>query len=158
MRSSPSTSAVSLASARVLSLLRALARPFWNRFMARGRDAVAEAARTCPTRRAVCTRDRGCPFRRTRASRRGIARAAASTIRRADLVVEPTGPRRDLEARDQSLHVPLPRARQRLVEVVDVEHDRAVRCREPAEVRQVRVATALDPEPRLRTSSRGRPP
>ncbi len=51
--------------------------------------------------------------------------------------------RGDQHARREALDVPLPRARERLVEVVDVEHEPALGRREHAEVRQVRVAAAL---------------
>ena len=56
-------------------------------------------------------------------------------------------PAADDEARGQALDVPLPRRRQRLVEVVDGEDDPPLRGGEPAEVAQVRVAAALDPDP-----------
>ena len=49
----------------------------------------------------------------------------------------------DDDAGHQALDVPLERRRQCLVEVVEVEHERAVGGGEHAEVRQVRVATAL---------------
>ena len=52
-------------------------------------------------------------------------------------------PRRDLEARRQTLDVPLPRARERLVEVVDVEDQPPLRRLEQAEVHEVRVAAEL---------------
>jgi hypothetical protein len=47
------------------------------------------------------------------------------------------------DARAEALHVPLPRPREGLVEVVQVEDELAVRCREPAEVRHVGVAAEL---------------
>jgi hypothetical protein len=50
----------------------------------------------------------------------------------------------DLGADREPLDVPLPRARQRLVEVVDVEDHPAVRGREAAEVADVGVAAQLD--------------
>ena len=53
----------------------------------------------------------------------------------------------DLEARGETLHVPLPRAGERLVEVVDVEHQLPLGRAEHAEVRQVRVAAELDVDP-----------
>ena len=49
----------------------------------------------------------------------------------------------DGEARDEALDVPLERAGQRLVEVVDAEDHPAVRRRERAEVGEVRVAAEL---------------
>ena len=56
----------------------------------------------------------------------------------------------DLEARRQALHVPLPRAGQRLVEVVDIEDDLTLRRAEHAEVEHVRVAAELYGEPGVR--------
>ena len=58
----------------------------------------------------------------------------------------------DQHARRQALDVPLPGARERLVEVVDVEHELALGRREHAEVRQVSVAAALHVQPRARRS------
>ena len=55
--------------------------------------------------------------------------------------------RRDLEARREALDVPLPRPRQRLVEVVDVEDEPPLRRLEEAEVHEVRVAAQLGREP-----------
>ena len=51
--------------------------------------------------------------------------------------------RRDDEARDEALDVPLERRGERLVEVVEVEDEPAVRRGEHPEVREVRVAAAL---------------
>nr|WP_231907587.1 hypothetical protein [Oerskovia enterophila] len=71
---------------------------------------------------------------------------------------------RDLEARDEPLEVPLEGAAVRLVEVVDVEDQRALGGCEPAEVREVRVAAELDGQVRARPGAevgrhdRGRPP
>ncbi len=47
------------------------------------------------------------------------------------------------EARRQALHVPFERAGERLVEVVHVEDEPALRSAEQAEVRQVRVTAQL---------------
>ena len=55
----------------------------------------------------------------------------------------------DREARRQALHVPLPRAWRRLVEVVDVEDQVALGRAEDSEVRQMRVPAQLYPEPRV---------
>ena len=57
--------------------------------------------------------------------------------------VEPAVPPGDREAGHQPLDVPLERAGQRLVEVVEAEHQPPVRGREAAEVRQVRVPAQL---------------
>ena len=61
-----------------------------------------------------------------------------------DGVLQPVVTRRHHEARGEPFDVPLPRRRQRLVQVVDREQHLALGRREPAEVRQVRVSTALD--------------
>ena len=66
------------------------------------------------------------------------------------LPVEAPVAARDLEAGDEPLEVPLERAGKGLVEVVDAEDQAAVRRREHAEVRQVRVAAELDVEPGAR--------
>ena len=54
----------------------------------------------------------------------------------------------DRQARGEPLDVPLPRARERLVEVVDVEHELALGRAEDAEVREVGVAADLGRDPR----------
>ena len=64
----------------------------------------------------------------------------------------------DLEARREPLHVPLERAGQRLVEVVEVEDERALGRREAAEVREVRVAAELHARARRAASPRDRAP
>ena len=58
----------------------------------------------------------------------------------------------DREARHQALDVPLPRPGQRLVEVVDVEHQPPIRGGEAAEVRQVGIAAELDVQARVAAS------
>ena len=58
-------------------------------------------------------------------------------------LTEAVGPRRHHHAGGQALHVPLPGPGQRLVEVVDVEHQVAIRGRVHAEVHQVGVAADL---------------
>jgi hypothetical protein len=52
--------------------------------------------------------------------------------------------------RDQALEIPLKRPGQRLIEVVDVEHQPPIRCREPTEVRPVRIPAQLHTETRSR--------
>ena len=52
-----------------------------------------------------------------------------------------------LEADRQTLHVPFPRPGQGLVEVVHVEHERALRGGEDPEVHQVRVSAGLHAQP-----------
>ncbi len=51
------------------------------------------------------------------------------------------------EARHQPFHVPFERARQRLVEVVDAEHQPPIGCCETAEVGQVRIPAELHVKP-----------
>ena len=75
------------------------------------------------------------------------SRTVAVTIDAAARLVEAAIPARDREARREPLHVPLERARQRLVEVVDAEDQPAVGCGEDAEVGQVRVAAELRVQP-----------
>jgi hypothetical protein len=70
--------------------------------------------------------------------------------RAARLVVETAIPSRDLEARRQTLHVPLEWARQRLVEVVHAEDDAPVGRGEAPEVRKVRIAAQLGVKTRAR--------
>ena len=57
---------------------------------------------------------------------------------------------RDLEACRKALHVPLQRPRQRLVEVVDVEHEGALGGSKAAEVGEMGVAAQLDLQTRAR--------
>ena len=80
------------------------------------------------------------------AHRLSIAPHAVEDDRVAVLPVEPAIARRDFEARRQSLHVPLERARQRFVEIVHAEDVGAFRRPEGPEVREVRVAAQLDRE------------
>jgi hypothetical protein len=61
--------------------------------------------------------------------------------------VQPTS---DDEACGEALDVPLPRGRERLVEVVDVEDDAALGRREAAKVHQMSVAASLHAETRHR--------
>ncbi len=59
------------------------------------------------------------------------------------LLVEAAVPARDRKARDEAFDVPLEWAGQGLVEVVEAEYKPAVRCRESAEVGQMRVSAQL---------------
>ena len=83
-----------------------------------------------------------------------IASRYAARRGRADrpprLRVEAAVAARDGEARDEPLDVPLERARQRLVEVVDAEDEAPIRRGERAEVGQVGVAAELDLAARAR--------
>ena len=54
------------------------------------------------------------------------------------------------DARRESLHVPLERPRERLVEIVDAEDEAPVRRREDPEVREVRVTAELGVKTRPR--------
>src|SRR5271170_8105368 len=56
----------------------------------------------------------------------------------------------DLKARRQALHVPLPRSREGLVEIVDVEQHPPLGRAEQAEIRQVSVTAQLHGDPRHR--------
>jgi hypothetical protein len=56
---------------------------------------------------------------------------------------KPVVPPGNDEARSQPLEIPLPRCRQRLVEVVDVKNDPPLRRSEPAEVHQMAIAARL---------------
>ncbi len=81
--------------------------------------------------------------------------AAVLADRRGDdpapaLASQPELPRGDLDARRHPLDVPLPRPRQRLVEVVGTEDQPPVGRREAAEVVDVGVAADLDHEARVR--------
>ena len=71
----------------------------------------------------------------------------ASVAARASALREPVVARRDREARRHPLHVVLERPGQRLVEVVQVEHQRPLGRCEHTEVREVRVAAELDVQP-----------
>ena len=64
----------------------------------------------------------------------------------------------DLEARGEALHIPLERAGQRLVEVVEVEDEIPLGRRVAADVGEVRVAAELRLEARPVASARGRAP
>ena len=71
----------------------------------------------------------------------------------ADLVGHALRPGRHREAGPQALEIPLPRARQGLVEVIDVEDQPAFRGGEPAEVHQVPITAKLHREPSARRRS-----
>ena len=121
-----------------------------------------ELRRSTPRAVARCrgarTTPRGCSSRRTRASRCGRRRPSSSTTAACSLVGEAVVARGDQHAGRQPLDVPLPGARQRLVEVVDVEHQPPLGRGEHAEVRQVRVAAALNHADRSAAWRRGRAP
>ena len=78
------------------------------------------------------------------------APTVSSTIRSCSLRAKAVVARRDQHAHRQALDVPLPRTRQRLVEIVDIEHQPPLRRGEHPEVRQVRIPAALHRQPRPR--------
>jgi hypothetical protein len=67
---------------------------------------------------------------------------------------ETAEPTHDLKAGRHPLDVPLPRAGQGLVEIVDVEQHPPLRRPEQPEVRQVRIPAQLDGDPRHRRPAR----
>ena len=136
-----------------VSLVEAPAGCPWNapwRCCARTRLRCLRFARWAPARDDLVDVDARVPEverphrRRTRASPRGTRAPTARLIGAALLGVEAAIAAGDGEARDEPLDVPLERAGQRLVEVVDVEDQPAVGRGEGTEVRQVRVAAELD--------------
>ena len=88
--------------------------------------------------------------RRRRGHRRPVRRGGGARGRALLLGAVAVVARRDDEARRQALDVPLERRGQRLVEVVEIEHQPPVGRREHPEVRQVRVPAALHAQPRRR--------
>ena len=56
----------------------------------------------------------------------------------------------DLDARRQPLHIPVDRARQRLIEVIETEDQRTLRSLEQAEVQQMGVTAELCCQPAAR--------
>ena len=99
-------------------------------------------------RSAACTRRRCSASPRSAPSPRGTrARSPGRPSRRVALV-EPEISSGDGEARRQPLDVPFERPRQRLVEIVDAEHEAAIRGSEEPEVREVRVAAQLSVQAR----------
>lgn len=77
----------------------------------------------------------------------GVARPAVSRgyAVRFDEPVVPTG---DHDPGGESLHVPFEQARERLVEVVQIEHEPSIWAEEGAEVGEVRIAAQLQPDVR----------
>ena len=139
---SPSTIVVSFANAFRLSFDRALARLRSNRFRCFG---VALPSRQ---RRDLVHVDAGVPDLEVghlgeRPDRLPV-RTRHGPIDRLPLFdVEASIPACHGEAGHEPLHVPLERARQRLVEVVDAEHQPPVGRGEPTEVGQMRIAAEL---------------
>ena len=151
MRSSPSTSSARLANTRVLSRVRALATI--------SSVTLASSLLTRLTRTALLTILSSIPASRCsyHASRvphpGGPAHPVpvlgdpghdhGTAVGRGEAAVAA----HDLEARRQPLHVPLPRAGEGLVEIVDVEEHPPFRRAEQAEVRQVGVTAQLHGDP-----------
>ena len=80
------------------------------------------------------------PYRVAIATRRGDHDLAALCLR------EAVFSRSDHQARREALHVPLPGRRQRLVEIVHIEHQAPLRRPEDAEVREMSITARLDVE------------
>ena len=144
IRRRPSTSSVSFGSAARLvcaGRARSSARPC-------GSDDVCASGRASAPRRRRCarTRRRAAPSPRVDPCAAGTPRPCPAPPA-PECRAERHAPRRDDEAGRESLHVPFPGAGQRLVEVVDIEHEVTFGGGEDAEVEQVRVAARLDAEP-----------
>ena len=148
-RSSPSTRSVSFLTARRLVLRRALANGFAN--------TIRPLAPSLPPKRSTSS----LAVRRSYQTSRWLSSANAAHplpvlphAGRHDppppIGREPDVAAGDLGAGRHPLDVPLPRAGQRLVEVVGAEDEPAVRRREAAEVRDVGVAARLHRDPRVR--------
>ena len=142
IRRSPSTTRVSLEKADMLSRVRALARLFSVR--------LAIFAVICEPSSPSAASTSRCEYHTSRffiAAKLAIAvRYSSDGVEHCpvlvlDRVAVVLGG--DQHARRQALDVPLPGTRQRLVEVVEVEHQPPLGRGEHAEVRQVRVAATL---------------
>ena len=156
IRSSPSTVRHSLASARMLSFVRAPATVDWRRFICLP-DSLPELV---ADRRDVEARVPDVDVPHLGEARHRFAVFAHRRLhgRAAGRVVEAALPAGDREAGGEPLHVPLERPRQRLVEVVEAEDEPPVGCGEDAEVREVRVAAELGVQIPSAARPRGRPP
>ena len=145
MRRSPSTSRESFENACTLSRLNALATTLSRRL----RILLADLG--TQLRHQLLDLEAGVPdlevahpgeLRHPRAVRGNGLEHDALLLRDREAAVA----RGDQHADREALDVPLPRARQRLVEVVDVEDEPSLGRRVEAEVREVRVAAALHDE------------
>ena len=161
IRRSPSTTWVSLASACMLSCVRALAT-----FASARLRTAARACGRCSCFEHVVDVEVGVPDVEVRhrgelAHRRRGTRASTLEQRSAvrSLAREAVVATGDREAGGEALHVPLPRPGQRLVEVVDVEHEPAL-GRAEARRSSSRWASpqSCDVEPGARGARRGRRP
>ena len=149
IRASPSTTCVSFEKAVMLSLVRALATllrgPLHElrlELRPSSCSALSISRREYHTSRFFMAANSDMAV--------AVPPTVSSTIRACVLGAEAVVARGDQHARRQPLDVPLPRPGQRLVEVVDVEHQPPLGRGEHAEVRQVRVPAALDGQPRSR--------
>ena len=152
IRGSPSTIVVSLAKAFMLSFVRPFATfassrfcalaSFERRLLTDARDEVVDVDPRVP--------ELEVPHRGERADALPVRPADLEVDRRSLLLVEAAVTPGDGEARDEPLDVPFERPRQRLVEVVEAEHELAVGGGKAAEVREVRVAAELRVEARPR--------
>ena len=158
MRNSPSTLRASLASALVLSFDRALSAISSKRLTSSALTSLRQRSMIeLRSRRAyhVSRFVRGCklrhrlPVRPHAVGARAHARSSAENSRDRAAISK-------LAASRFTSHSNGPGVR--LVEVVDVEHERAVGRREPTEVREVGVAAALDAQARVAAWSRDRTP
>ena len=141
IRGSPSTSVVSLLNARRLSFARS-----WRDFL--HQLAALDARRALKLRQQRLGIDPRVPQVKRLHRRQAPHRLAIGTSHRqvhpAPLTgVKPEVASSDREASDQPLEIPLKRARQRLVKIVDVEHQPPIRCCERTEVRQVSITAQL---------------
>ena len=143
---SPSTISVSFANALRLSFDRALARLRSNRF------SCLSAGLLSHQRGDLVHVDAGVPEVEVGHPGEALDRLAVRTrhspIDRPPLLgVKAPIPARHREAGHQPLHVPLERSRQRLVEIVDAEHQPPIGPGESTEVGQMRIATELHVKP-----------
>ncbi len=142
IRSSPSTVRQSLASARTLSFVRALARSASHAALRPGGHVDREALndRVCVQARVP---DIDVSHHRKGRHRVSICAGSRHDDRAPRSLVEAEIARGHGEARRQPLHIPLERPRQRLVEIVDAEHQPTVWRGEEPKVGEMRVAAQL---------------
>ena len=92
------------------------------------------------------------PHVRAVAARGGNRRVTAVAV------AQTVGAGRKDQRRHEPLDIPLPRRGQRLVEVVDIENQPALRRSETAEIHQMSVAARLNMDARRRRAGQGPPP
>ena len=126
IRISPSTRPQSLANARRLSLLRAFARFCWYLLNSAFESLSRNCWSTSYSSSRVYQTDEVAAVPRLLCIASRYDRTTRRTIFLRGLGVELPGPRHDLEARSEALHVPFPRPGQCFVEIIDVEDDRPV--------------------------------